>query len=158
MVKIPNRSCSLRCPSEDPFALVLEHPLDFLSITAYPIARFVNFGDGQYNMTSAERQVHDGLPISPDDSSGVLVVIAQEPAKSLATPHAPLPTYLRDPREQQHVGLPLMIPFSVVVRNIFVERPTQRTLTKENDLRQTLLSCRSYPSLRVGIQIWTSSR
>jgi hypothetical protein len=107
-------------------------------------------GDGQYNMTTAEWQVQDGLPISPIDSGGVLVVIAQEAAKSLATPHAPLPTCLRDPREQQHVGLPLMIPFTMVVRNIFVERPTQRTLTKENDLRQTLLFYRSYPSFRVG--------
>jgi hypothetical protein len=40
------------------------------------------------------------LPISPTDSSGVLVVIAQAPAKPLATPHTPLPTYLGDQWEQ----------------------------------------------------------
>jgi hypothetical protein len=58
-------------------------------------------GDGRSNMTAAERQVHDGLPILPADSSGVLVVIVQEPAKPLATPHTPFPTCLRDPQEQQ---------------------------------------------------------
>ena len=99
----------------------------FLSTSRFSIdyrlpARFVNLGDGQYNMTAAERQVHDGVPISLTGSSGVLTVMAQEPAKPLATTHTPLPTCLRDPREQQHVGLPLMIPF---VRNIFVQRPTQ---------------------------------
>src|SRR6516165_5147816 len=54
--------------------------------------------------------------------------------------------------------LPLMIPFTMVVRNIFVQRPTQRALAKEKNLRQTLLFCRSYPALRVGVQIWTSRR
>ena len=38
-----------------------------------------------------------------------------------------------------------MIPFDMVVRNIFVQRTTQRTLTEENDLRQIFLFWRSYP-------------
>jgi len=42
--------------------LVLDRPFDFLSINAYPIARFENLGDSQYNMSASERQVHDGLP------------------------------------------------------------------------------------------------
>jgi hypothetical protein len=36
-------------------------------------------------MITAVRQVHDGLPISPADSSGVPMVIAQEPAKPSTT-------------------------------------------------------------------------
>jgi hypothetical protein len=147
MVKIPNRSCSFAMSVQRSAALGLERPLDFLSITA-SIARFMNLGDGQYNMTAAERQAHHGLPISPTGSSGLLVVVAQEPAKTLATPHTLLATCLGDPWEQQYVGLPLMIPFTMIVRNIFVQRPTQRTLTKEKDLRQTLLFCRSYTNSR----------
>jgi hypothetical protein len=37
----------------------------------------------------------------PPIQAGVLVVIVQEAAKPIATPHTPFPTCLRDPREQQ---------------------------------------------------------
>jgi hypothetical protein len=60
----------------------------------------VNLGDDQYNMTAAERQPHDHPPIFPADSTGVLMVIAQEAAKPLATSHSPLPARLCDLREQ----------------------------------------------------------
>src|SRR5450830_1786745 len=67
------------------------------------------------------------------------MVITQEPTQPLATLHGFLMTRFRDPTEQQDVGLPLMIPLSMVMRNIFAQRPPQGALTKENDLRQTLL-------------------
>jgi hypothetical protein len=60
------RFCDVR--PKIPLLWFLERPLDFLSITAYPIAKFVNLGDGQYSMTAANRQVHDGLPIPLTDS------------------------------------------------------------------------------------------
>src|SRR5215470_14019374 len=75
----------------------------------------------------------NSFPVHQRCKLNSLVVIAQEPAEPLATPHTSLPTRLRDPREQQHVGLSLMIPFTVVVRNLFMQRPTQRALTKEED-------------------------
>jgi hypothetical protein len=46
-----------------------------------------------------------------------------------------------------------MIPFTTVVCNIFVQHPTQRTLAKEKDLRQTFLFFGSYPAFRVRNQI-----
>jgi hypothetical protein len=42
---------------------------------------------------------------------------------------------LRDPTEQQDVGLPLMIPLGMVMLDVFAQRPPQGALTKENDLR-----------------------
>src|ERR1700688_1420549 len=51
-----------------------------------------------------------------------------------------------------------MIPFGMVMRNIFVQRPPQGALTKENDLRQTLLLHRSHPALSVGVQVRASCR
>ena len=62
------------------------------------------------------------------------MVIAQEPAQPLAALHRFLTMRLRDPTEQQDVRLPLMIPLSMVMRNIFAQRPPQRTFTKENEL------------------------
>jgi hypothetical protein len=78
-------------------------------------------------MTTTVWQIHDGLPISLTDSSGVLMVIAQKSAKPLATPHTPL----------SRVS---------VIRG-------KRALAKEKDLRQTLLFYTPYPAFRVCIQI-----
>ena len=51
-----------------------------------------------------------------------------------------------------------MIPFGMVVLDIFAQRPPQRALTKENDLGQTLLLHRPDPAFRIGVQIRTVSR
>jgi hypothetical protein len=109
-------------------------------------------------MTADERQLRDGPPISLTDSSGVLVVIAQEPRHPIATPHTPLPICIRDLREQQHVGLPLMIPFTMIVRDIFVQRSMHRALAKEMDLRQTLLFKRSYPAFPSTLSLRSAAR
>src|SRR5450830_562328 len=93
------------------------------------------------------------------------MVITQEPTQPLATLHRLLTTLhrllttrFRDPAEQQDVGLALMIPLGMVMHNIFVQRPPQRALTKENELRQTLLLHRSHPALSIGVQVRTSRR
>src|SRR5665811_2457844 len=91
-------------------------------------------------------------------SRRLLMVIVQDPTQPLTTLYRLLVTRLRDPTEQQDVGLPLMIPFGMVMRNIFVQRPPQGALTKENDLRQTLLLHRSHPALSVGVQVRASCR
>src|SRR5450756_2977338 len=46
-------------------------------------------------------------------------------------------------RQQQDVGLPLMIPLNMVMLDVFAQRPPQGALTKENDLRPV-----SYTHLR----------
>ena len=86
------------------------------------------------------------------------MVIVQDPTQPLTTLYRLLVTRLRDPTEQQDVGLPLMIPLGMVMRNIFAQGPPQGALTKENDLRQTLLLDRSHPALSVGVQVRASCR
>src|SRR5450756_52 len=86
------------------------------------------------------------------------MVITQEPTQPFATLHRLLTTRFRDPTEQQDVGLPLMIPLGMVMRNIFAQRPPQGALAKENDLRQALVLHRPYPSLSIGIQVRTAGR
>src|SRR5664280_695029 len=67
------------------------------------------------------------------------MVITQETTQPLATLHRLLTTRLRDPTEQQDIGLALMIPLGMVMLDVFAQRPPQGALTKENDLRQTLV-------------------
>src|ERR1039458_3981770 len=81
-------------------------------------------------------------PRLPANSRSFFMVITQEPTQPLATLHRLLTLRFRDPAEQQDVRLPLMIPLSMVMCNIFAQRPPQRALTKENELRQTLLHAR----------------
>jgi hypothetical protein len=52
-----------------------------------------------------------------------LMVITQETTQPLATLHRLLTTRLRDPTEQQDVGLPLMIPLGMVMLDVFAQRP-----------------------------------
>src|SRR4249919_806239 len=101
-------------------------------------------------------QIHWHRPGRAPSSCGFLMVVTQEPTQPLATSHRPTPTNFRDPRKQQDVGLPLMIPLGMIVCNILAQRPPQRTLTKENELRQTLLLHRPHPPLRIGVQVRTT--
>src|SRR5450756_1450973 len=94
----------------------------------------------------------------PANSRSLLMVITQETTQPLATLHRLLTMRLRDPTEQQDVGLPLMIPLGMVMRNIFAQRPPQGALAKENDLRQALVLHRPDPSLSIGIQVRTAGR
>src|SRR5450756_1579650 len=94
----------------------------------------------------------------PANSRSFLMVITQETTQPLATLHRLLTTRWRDPTEQKDVGLPLMIPFSMVMLDLLAQREPQRALTKENDLRQTLVLHRPDPALRVGIQVRTAGR
>src|ERR1035437_4184219 len=107
---------------------------------------------------AAQPQPHSyGLDLAANSRS-LLMVITQEPTQPLATLHRLLTTRSRAPTEQQDVGLPLMIPLSMVMRNIFAQRPPQGAVTKENDLRQTLVLHRPDPSLSIGIQVRTAGR
>jgi hypothetical protein len=53
------------------------------------------------------------------------MVITQESAESFTTQHRLLAADIRTPREQQDVALPLMIPFGMVMLDIFTQPPTQ---------------------------------
>src|SRR5665811_234431 len=66
----------------------------------------------------------------PANSRSLLMVITQETTQPLATLHRLLTTRLRDPTEQQDVGLPLMIPLGMVMLDVFAQRPPQGALTK----------------------------
>src|ERR1700721_2266529 len=95
---------------------------------------------------------------SSSSSRPLLVVIIYEPPQPLAALVRPLVTPLRDPTEQQDVGLPLMIPLGMVMRHILTQRSPQGALTKDNDLRQTLLLDRSHPAFGIGVQVRASRR
>ena len=58
----------------------------------------------------------------PANLRSLLMVITQEPTQPLATLHGPVPTSVRDPTEQQDVGLPLMIPLGMVTIDVFAQR------------------------------------
>src|SRR5258705_14014023 len=51
-----------------------------------------------------------------------------------------------------------MIPLGLVMRHILTQRSPQGALTKDNDLRQTLLLDRSHPAFGIGVQVRTSRR
>src|ERR1700693_6513682 len=51
-----------------------------------------------------------------------------------------------------------MIPLGMVMRHILTQRSPQGALTKDNDLRQTLLLDRSHPAFGIGVQVRTSRR
>src|SRR5450759_1793055 len=86
------------------------------------------------------------------------MVITQETTQPPATLHRLLTTRLRDPTEQQDVGLPLMIPLGMVMLDVFAQRPPQGALTKENDLRQTVVLYRLDPAFSIRIQVRTAGR
>jgi len=49
-----------------------------------------------------------------------------------------------------------MIPLGMVMLDVFAQRPPQGALTKENDLRQTLILYRLDPAFSIRIQVRTA--
>src|SRR5262245_21659998 len=86
------------------------------------------------------------------------MVIAQEPAKSLAALDGPPTIEVPVPREKQDVTLALVIALGMIVVDVFVERPPQGALAEEDDLRQALLLHRPNPALGIGIQVRAARR
>src|SRR5580704_2383201 len=101
-----------------------------------------------------------GQKTEPTDgiSRRLSMVIAQEPAQSLAAPHWPLALPIRHPRKQQDVALPLMIPLSVEMVDVVAQRSPQRLFAEEDHFGQALLLDRPDPALRIGIQVGTARR
>jgi hypothetical protein len=75
------------------------------------------------------------------------MVIAQEPAQSLAAPHRPLAVAVRIPGKQQDVALPLVIPLGMEMVDIVAQRPPQGALAEEDYLGQALFLDRPDPAL-----------
>src|SRR5258707_5196700 len=69
----------------------------------------------------------------------LLMVITQQAAQSVTALNMPVAAGVCTPREQQDIALPLVIPLSMEVFDIFSQRASQRLLTKENHLGQALL-------------------
>ena len=86
------------------------------------------------------------------------MVITQEPTQPLATLQGAPGVHVPIPREQQNIALALVITLSMVVINIFIEGPSQRTLAKEDHLGQALILHRPDPALRIGIQVRAARR
>jgi hypothetical protein len=86
------------------------------------------------------------------------MVIAQEPAQSLAALDGPPTIEIRVPREEQDVILALMVALGMIMVDVFVERPPQGALAEEDNLGQTLFFHRPDPALRIGIQVRTVRR
>ena len=68
------------------------------------------------------------------------MVVAQEPAQSLAALDRPLTINVLFAWEEQDVALSLVIALRVVMLNVFAQRPPQRALAEQDDLRETFLS------------------
>ena len=79
------------------------------------------------------------------------MVITQEPTQPLAALHEAPGVHVPIPREQQNIALALVIALSMVVIDIFIEGPSQRTLAKEDHLGQALILNRPYPALGIDI-------
>jgi hypothetical protein len=75
------------------------------------------------------------------------MIVAQEPAQSLAAAHWSLALTIGRQRKQQDIVLPLMISLGMEMIDIVVQRPPQRALAEEDYLRQALLLDRKRPSL-----------
>ncbi len=67
------------------------------------------------------------------------MIIMQEPTQPLAALHGAPGVHVPIPREQQNIALALVIALSMVVIDIFIEGPSQRTLAKEDHLGQALI-------------------
>ena len=91
-------------------------------------------------------------------SRRLTMIVAQEPAQSLAALHRPLAVPIRGARKQQDVALALVVPFGVEMIDIVAQRPPQRALAEQDHLRQALLLDRSDPALCVGIQVRAACR
>ena len=77
------------------------------------------------------------------------MVITQQAAQSLAALNMPVAAGVYTPREQQHIVLPLVIPFGMEMFDIFAQRSPQRALAKEDHLAQALLLHRLDPVQRL---------
>ena len=86
------------------------------------------------------------------------MVITQEPTQPLAALHGAPRVHIPIPREEQNIALALVIALSMVVIDIFIDRPSQRTLAKEDHLGQALILHRPYPALGIGIQVRAAGR
>jgi hypothetical protein len=131
--------------------LALKRLLDCPSIAVCPTVPLANFPPVNL-IGQPPLQPPDGgvtfVRQSPVNSSGVLIVIAQEAAEPFATSHRPLPAFFHDPREQQDVRLSLMVPFTMVVCNVLMHRPAQRAFAADGRIDQR--TCRSAEQLAHG--------
>ena len=86
------------------------------------------------------------------------MIITQEPTEALTASHGLRAADVRVPREQQDIALPLMVSLSMVMLDIFAQRPPQGALTEQNNLGQALFLHRPDPALRMGIQVGAARR
>jgi hypothetical protein len=94
--------------------------------------------DGQFDLTAAAWPPNGCFIIVRDrtvHSSGILNGNSAGGRRAARDRTGPSPRGFYDPWEQQDVRLPLMVPFTILVRNLLVHRPTQRSFAEENDLR-----------------------
>jgi hypothetical protein len=67
------------------------------------------------------------------------MIVAQQSTQSLAAPHPPLTMTVRVSRKQQDVALPLVIPRSMEMVDVFAERQPKRPLAEQDHPGQALL-------------------
>ena len=77
------------------------------------------------------------------------MIIAQQPAQSLAALHGPLSADICIARKQQDVVHTLVIAFGMIMFDVFAQRSPQRALSNEDQLGQALVLHRSDPALRI---------
>jgi tetratricopeptide (TPR) repeat protein len=84
------------------------------------------------------------------------IVVVEEAAEALAP--SDLPTALKIFSLDQFVAEPLVIPFTVVVHDVFGERTTKVSFAERNQPIQAFLLDRPYKSLRVSIAVRRAER
>src|SRR5215467_11292515 len=88
-------------------------------------------------------------------SRHVAIIIAQQPAETIVTPHLPPVASKVRYRCDKLVVEPLMVALRMIVRQVLVDRIRQSVFTQYNHLRERLLLDGAHEPLAMGVQIRT---
>src|SRR5262245_6169058 len=91
--------------------------------------------------------------VASTPSCRVAAVILEESTKSFIALDGPLTLRAPGRRHENAIPLALVGALRMIMRHVFRERVSQGAFTKQDQLGQRFLFDRSYPPLRIGIQI-----
>ena len=105
-------------------------------------------------------QLVQTLLVGSKFSCGMPVVEFQQASQPLA--HLNYASGFTDsvlrPRKKNDIPFPLVISFTVKMKNVIGEHLSQRCFAEQDHFRQTLLFYGSMPPFQIGVQIWTPRR
>src|SRR5262245_48251318 len=93
-------------------------------------------------------------PTAPQTSCRFSVVELQQSTQTFPTPYRACTFWSwADGRKKQHIALALMIPFVMIMRQVFTQGMMQRRFPKQQEPRQALLFDGAHAPLCGGVQI-----